>query len=327
MVFGAKTAVSLAVVPFLLVVASYWLIAPKTGRSYVYPPSRPALVETLEDRVGLTLGGPLRGRVAAFPLQARTEPASWFDIHVADHVKMRATRNDIHTVGLWYHGIPTLFEYAPTLSPALFTVVTRLLVRPEDHQLRSVLVLRRINANALAALGISHVVTDAPAPSPLRLLRTETINESLTIFLYEVPGAIRSAASPVRIRKVASFSAALRQLSDLADPLETAVLIEGDPDGADPGSLAPASAVSVRVARGGFDIAADSQGQSLLVLPVEFSHCLTFVSDGKRGDPPRLTGVVFAGRLHGRLRYFTGPFDGADCRLKDARAFSRLAAG
>lgn len=323
---------SVALVFAIIFASTFQQVAPVAKReNYPYPPSQPAIVEMLKDQIGLSLGAPVRGRVATFALQYQSAPATWNEFHTADHFRVKYVGNDFHTVGLWYFGIPTLLEYAPTLSPPLFEASTRLLARPEDRQQRSVLVLRKPNVSALAVLGIRYVLTDAPAAPPLRLIDSAKIHDSVSLYLYEVPGAILSAASPTTVEVVETFNAALDRFSDPQfNPHNSVMMTSADSDGIDPNGLSSAEDVSVRLTRGGFDIDATSDGTSLLVLPFQFSHCLTLDAGRARVDSAKLirvnaflTGVLFNRELSGTLRYFTGPFDGKNCRLKDARDFSR----
>lgn len=82
----------------------------------------------------------------------------------------------------------------------------------------------------------------------------------------------------------------------------------------------------------GLHVSADSGGRSLLVLPLQFSHCLTLESDSQK--PPRLiranlaeTGVIFEGRLDARIELRTGPFLHPLCRFDDSADDRRLGVG
>jgi hypothetical protein len=70
-------------------------------------------------------------------------------------------------------------------------------------------------------------------------------------------------------------------------------------------------------------VRAHSTATSLLVLPFEFSKCLSLHRQ-KLGASVRLvrtdlllTGVLFEGDLDATLSYFTGPFSNSRCRLED----------
>ena len=85
------------------------------------------------------------------------------------------------------------------------------------------------------------------------------------------------------------------------------------------------------VVSGGIRVEARSDGTSLLVLPFEFSRCLSVSTLDQAIDPPRLVradgllvGLLFNRAVNSEIRYFTGPFDNASCRLRDAEDFRRL---
>jgi len=114
-----------------------------------------------------------------------------------------------------------------------------------------------------------------------------------------------------------------------------AVVIDAPAAAARLQGLSPAEASELRIVeRGGIVVKATSAGTSLLVIPFEFSHCLTVRSSDAAVQPPGLirvnallTGVLFDHAVNAEIRYFTGPFSGASCRLRDADEFKRLVAG
>jgi hypothetical protein len=319
-------------VPCSILLAGTLISSPNHKRDYPYPPSEPPLIKTLKERAGLKIGSTVNGRAVLIQLQDERQPIGWGNIRTADWQREILTGNDFHLIGLWYHGIPTLDEYAPTMSPALFRTAVQLLARDEDRQRRNVLVLRQMSAQTLAVLGTRYVLTDAPAMAPLRLIAAEKIDDGQTIRLFEVPGAITDPVSPVSVSGAESFDASLAQISVPGfDPHQRAILMEHDLQQIDIGELTTATGANVRLARNGFDVEAFSKGRSLIVIPIEFSHCLSFDASQLQDQEPTLirvnaleTGILFAGKLKGKLSYFTGPFTAADCRLRDARDFSRL---
>ncbi|MBM3777172.1 MAG: hypothetical protein FJW23_02890 [Acidimicrobiia bacterium] len=328
MPLGPRVLAAFALVPASLVVTVAMVNGRGGERSWSFPPSRPPMIETLHERIGLAPGRALRGRVATFQLLQEAGSTTWFKFHEADAARMRASGNDFNTVGLWYFDIPTVLEYAPTISPALYRATTRLLARPEDEQIRNVLVLRRINVPALAALGVSHIITDAPVPS-LPLAATEQTHADETLYLHEIPGAIGGGASPTSVVTVGNFDAALDRIGDEGfDPHEMVAVMPPDVDGTDLDGLSKASDISVRMIRSGFEVSASAGSRALVVLPLEFSRCLIWTPRDPASGAATLfrvnaleTGVLFEKQLDGELRYFTGPFWNAGCRLQDAREF------
>ena len=89
----------------------------------------------------------------------------------------------------------------------------------------------------------------------------------------------------------------------------------------------PAQVVSMIVERGGLSLRASSVGESLLVLPVQYSHCWQL------RDAPNATlfranlmqlGIRFKGELKAQLRQVFGPVWHSHCRILDARDMERL---
>jgi hypothetical protein len=69
-------------------------------------------------------------------------------------------------------------------------------------------------------------------------------------------------------------------------------------------------------------VQADSDGKSILLLPLEFSNCLAAETDAT-GTPNLFranlveTGILFSGRLDAKLSIHTGAFLNPSCRLRD----------
>jgi hypothetical protein len=300
---------------------------------YAYPPKSNEIIAALKERIGLVPGAPVAGRVATFSLKDRPDPVGWLDLHTVDGLRDRGIGNDLHLVGFWHFGIPTLIAYAPTLSPQLYAFTVPLLARGGDHQMRNVLVLREPRLAVLRTLGITHVVTDGMLGEGFREIASVEVPKGEPVRLYAVDGAVRAATSPTRIRIVDRLGdvVALLREGDF-NPLTEAMLFRDDARGVDAAKLAAASVVEVRLTSGGVRIAAESPDHSLLYLPFQFSHCLRLEAEEGDGGGARLlrvngigTGIHFDRRLAARLVYFTGPFDGARCRLEDLKAYRRIA--
>ena len=74
----------------------------------------------------------------------------------------------------------------------------------------------------------------------------------------------------------------------------------------------------------GYKVRAQSEGSAILLLPIEFSRCLT-VSSRVDGPPRRLfradlvlTGVLFDRRLDADISFRVGPGEASRCRVQDA---------
>jgi hypothetical protein len=91
--------------------------------------------------------------------------------------------------------------------------------------------------------------------------------------------------------------------------------------------FAPARAASMTLIEGGLALRAESDGDSILVLPVQYSHCWTAKQDEQitlfRANLMQL-GVRFSGRLSSEIKFTFGPFWNSYCRRQDARDADRL---
>jgi hypothetical protein len=93
------------------------------------------------------------------------------------------------------------------------------------------------------------------------------------------------------------------------------------------GRFVPAREATMNVERGGLSLRASSAGDSLLVLPVQYSHCWQL------RDAPTATlfranlmqlGIRFSGELNAQLRQVIGPLWHSHCRVEDAEDVTRL---
>jgi hypothetical protein len=312
-------------------VCAFWHAWPVNNLERPYAiPSKPAMIALLKEQVGLTPGAPFRGRVVTMEFVHKAGPIGWMDVANKVGPRYAATGNDYST-GLWYYGIPTLFQYGTVLSPDFFRAVTRMLAEPNDRQPRGVIMVRRPDAHALGILGVRFVITDAELPEPFHLVMTEHTHNSEVLFLYEVPDVNLGVNAPTAIKVVRGFDEAVNQLADIGFDMKRSVLVFDATLAND--HLTPVDSAQVRMVPGGFFVDAHSPGTSLLVLPFEFSHCMQIHNSAVNVDAPRLfrvnaieTGVLFNRHLTAKIEFFTGVFHNSGCRWRDSQDFSKLLA-
>lgn len=302
------------------------LLTATSSRPYPFPPVETPMVKALREMSALSPGAEFRGRVAMLVGQEVAASMTWLDIHKFDGARVSSVGNDFNTTGLWAYDVPILFDYSQIMSPVYYRVVTRLLADPADVQMRNVVVLRRADPRALALLGVRYLITDGAQPKPFQLIAEERTSPAELLRLYEVPNANLGKWGVVETRIVSSFADALAAVREPSfDPKITAIVIAAD-SVAMPGKLRPVERATLRVGPdGSWLIDASSAGSSLLILPVEFSRCLSLTADSQNDAAPVLlrvnaleTGVLFTSRVKARIRYFSGPFKNAGCRVRDA---------
>jgi hypothetical protein len=146
--------------------------------------------------------------------------------------------------------------------------------------------------------------------------------EGRDLYLYSVAGANTAGYAVTQVRRAASGREAIAILAKPSfDPRTTAILTTQE----EMPPLVPVSASSVTIERGGYRIEADGPGTSLLVLPIEYSHCLHANLIASDMTAPRLlrvnlamAGILFSGRVEGRLSLRYGPLS-SECRMQDWR--------
>ena len=215
-------------------------------------------------------------------------------------------------------GIPTVSEYQQYTRPLFGTLFTHFLNRPDDVLATNFLSVTRPNARILAMLGVRYLVIDrdgAGSDGATEVFHWERFR------VFELARPNLASYSPTEGLAAGTAAVALDLISrpDF-DPVRQAVVDRLDilPTGL---SVAPPARLTFE--RGGFTVVADSPGRSLIVLPVQFSHCLEpRVLDGDAGA--RLirvnlaqTGLVFEGHAELQVRLRRWPQATPACQELD----------
>jgi hypothetical protein len=264
----------------------------------------------------------------------------WQRYSLVHYFAQLATGNLHDGPGLWQDSVPTLMEYNELVSPPHFAFLRTFLSYPGDIQYRNIIGTRLIDLRILKSLGVRFVITDLPIPDatlraqiPIpvtaearRLLGfADRELQGFDLFLYELEGTNVGQFSPRQTKLARSADEALTYLSDKSlDLRHTSVVLEPVPD-----RLNPAKLEAFAVGRDQYNLRASSAGTSILILPVEFSRCLT-IMDISGGEPRLfranllLTGVLFSHRIDARISFHTGPFRNSRCRLDDLADSNRM---
>ena len=308
--------VALAVaIMFMLVLAIPFA---REDYGFPYPPRPNQITDILSRETGLGLGSEFRGRSIDMIGRTVDQPLNWSNLHALDNSLASETGNELRFVGLHYFGIPGFFEYTPTISPFFYVVASRLLAAPGDEQMRNVIVLRDINRNALAMLGVRFVVTDSLYDGAATL-RATTTTQCCDLLLYDIWNPNVGNYSPTVVHKANTASEAIVRLSDPKFDATREVVADLS---SDTSNLVPAKTASLRFDGASLRTRAESDGWSILLLPLEFSRCLDVVA--AEGSQPVLfranlveTGILFHSHLDATLSVRTGPFLNSACRLRD----------
>jgi hypothetical protein len=299
---------------------------------FIWPPAQTPVTKFLADEIGLRPASTFRGRVASVAgsdFDPSLASAPFINQHNYDVMSLLLTGNDHRMYGMWYYDIPTLLETNQFSSPFFHLVNARLLNASGARDLRSHETQSIVNDRIMALLGVRYLLSDKLLPE-----RTPVLSYRLTqgrdLHVYSVLDTNVAGYTATRVRRATSGQDAIALLADPAfDPRSTAVLTTSD----ELPPLVPVSGSSVTIERGGYRVEADSQRSSLLVLPVEYSHCLHANLMTSGATPPRLlrvnltmAGILFSGDVKGSLTLRYGPLS-SGCRMEDWREAESLKIG
>jgi hypothetical protein len=173
------------------------------------------------------------------------------------------------------------------------------------------------------------IAGDRRLEQPGLTLRHEQKNgDGVWIYAYELDNPNLGNYSPTEAVVAADAPAMAAAMKHDSFDYRTRAVVERDL----PSGLVPASSGQLFYERGGIRIRGVSPGQSLLVLPLQFSHSLKVIEN--KGAPPESlelrrvniveTGLLFSGTIAVKLAHVFGPFRGSAGRLQDIEDCKRL---
>jgi hypothetical protein len=325
------------VVPQFILLAAIFVLAavfvvrrPPIALAYPFPPRLSPVAEILRENIALDSSSSFRGRLlTAVPLKPDGGEAWPQQIQAAMDWAWTAG-NDEMSVGLWYHRIPTLFEYNQFMSPAFHALIKRALQRPPIVHERNITILTYPDVHVLKLLGVRFILMPQPDGS-LGELRASEDRAGEPWGLIELSKPNLATYSPTSVETRRDLSSMLDfVIDDSIDLSKRAVAQEQVP-----GPLTPVRSAALSMAGKDLRVVADSDGRSLIVVPIEFSHCLELIEapPGQGGDATTLridgllTGIVFAHHIDAVLSFRIGPLHNPICRWADYRDLKALLPG
>jgi hypothetical protein len=309
------------IVPIAALVVAAVLVLSKrpTAMIYPYPPRLSPVAAALQADIGLEANATFRGRVATIiPVKADGPDAVAQQISVASSWATQVG-NDEMSLGLWYYRVPTLFEYNQFVSPLFHALLKRTLQRPPVVYQRNMTLFSYANARVLQLLGVRYVLMPRPDGS-LGTPRATEDRAGEPWGLIELPAPNLATYSPTAIETRDSLASTLDFVADDTVDLRRQAVAR-DPIA---GPLTPARSVALALVAKDLHMTADSDGHSLVVVPVEFSHCLELNETHPVAGAATLhrvdgllTGVVFERHLDAILSFRIDPLRNPLCRWHD----------
>jgi hypothetical protein len=295
----------------------------------------------LVEHASLQPGSVFRGYTVTYfgdPAGHIREAVEYRERYMSRDIYVRATHylddhygNFFQELDLWAFNIPTFEEYGQWVTRQAYVFAGELLSSPGDRSDFRTLHIYKLDTRLLQALGVRFLITDVRPGDPRLTLRArERAPAAGPIYLYELAEPNLATYSPTRPIRATTFAEALALIRQQEDALRTAVVVFEDLSG----PFLPARDARLRMERDGFRITAESDGRSLLLLPLQFSRCFRMRPADPGGDlaGARLlranaiqTLLAFQGRLDARVRFEFGLFGAAKCRLQDAQDLDLLA--
>jgi hypothetical protein len=311
------------------VIAVMLALSQSPAQTVPFPPRTTAMVDVLRADIALARSSPFRGRVATIiPVDPSSVDDPWLQQFNIGQKVWRATGNDQMSIGLWYYRIPTLFVYNQALSPVFHALIKRTLQRPALAHTRNIEIYTHADARMLKLFGVRYVILPQDKSAIGELRKVEEI-DGQSWGLFELSEPNLGTYSPTSVEVRSSLASILDFMADESVDLTKTAVVRAGIDG----PFVPAETSSLSVVDGDLHIVARSAGRSLLVVPLEFSHCLelhnrlTNPGDGEaslvRVDGT-LTGIVFERRLDTVLAFRTGPLQNPTCRWKDYRELQEM---
>jgi hypothetical protein len=304
-----------------------------------------AITDYLGTHNAVTLGAPYRGVVATFIGTHDREAVNMADLYAGVWFKLQLfNHNDFTSYGLWTYHIPTLIQFNTMITAQYYLMLSELLARPSDRQLRSFANITVPNEVILKLWGVHFVITDYALPFGVERISipVEGMTEWMTewylqyspthyrdvsfgspVRLFELAGTNLGNYSPTRLIEVSTAKEVVDHMrAPTFDGARTVIVTEKLS-----GDFVPAREATMNVERGGLSLRASSAGESLLVLPVQYSHCWQLRNAPNaalfRANFMQL-GIRFSGKLNAQLRHVFGPFWHSLCRVEDADDMTRL---
>ena len=220
--------------------------------------------------------------------------------------------------------IPMLNDYSHNLSPLAYRFQKEFFWDENYEQIRNNFKFGALNLDLYEMLGIKYLVAqqlqDSSGNAFGKLMSSEFKEKSLqkNYEIIELEEPNLGNYSPTNITVVANLESVYKEIK-LLDLKQNLVLFF-DPKM----NLQPARASKVTVVDGDLRVVASSGGDSVLLLPFEFSSCINFEENSENSNFIRaelanglLTAVFFSKDLDITVSYRLGLFENQDCRLTD----------
>ena len=305
-----------------------------------YKPQKDQFIQFLSDNISIQINKKFNGFVTTFPTEFDSNEKSY--AHWKRDTTFTYTRayvgNDFGAFTLRHFHIPTFDQFSHTISPQFYLITRELLSRPFiDKFDRHYAMATVINEKILELLGLRYFVTDYDTtigkkvftyhlPEDAKsLLETQKFMKS-PLFIYEMNNPNIGNYSPTQYTHSKNASDTIKIMSNADFDGKKLVIINDEI--VMTGRLSPAIDSEMSIIRGGINVKSNSTSHSILVLPVQYSHCWKANKDDTnikffRANLMQL-GIYFSGNISIDIKQIFGPFGHSKCKLADSADIKNL---
>jgi hypothetical protein len=309
----------IVLIPACAIAAVFVMTKSPTAIGYPFPPRVTPVVTALQTNIALHPLSRFNGRIATILPVTTDAGDAWAQQSSATTTLARSSGNDEMSVGMWYYHVPTLFEYNQFISPMFHALIKRALQRPPIAHQRNITVLTYPDTQVLKLLGVRYLLMPRPDAAIGELGGTEE-RAGGRLGLIELSEPNLATYSPTSIETRQDLASTLDFVVGDVDLTKRAVTRK-EIDGV----LVPLSSSTLSMSDADLRVVAESAGRSLVVVPIEYSHCIELHATDPGMDTFTnllrvdgvLTGVLFDHHLDAVLSFRFGPLHNPLCRWQD----------
>lgn len=230
--------------------------------------------------------------------------------------------NNYSDAGVWIKNIPTLTEYNPSITPASYYFLSSILGRSGDQYHRNLIYFRNLDYNFMKIIGIQYIVTDSIIPEMGKPI-SQAFDDKFALYLYEIANPNLSGISVIRLEDVKNWADMVGELKFNANISKEAFTLglEESPN------YTVAKRSSLTLNSKGYRFQGISEGESLVVLPIEYSNCFGTSNESGEFEIIRLNGFMLGIRFREivdvSFQYQYGAITNPFCRIMDYLQFKK----
>jgi len=267
------------------------------------------LIDKLSDEISLYSSNEFKGRAVSVFINEKNN-SSWGDNYLGDINRINIFKNDYRGIGLWKYGIPTLFEYNQLNNSLLHYYVKKYLTNVSDSSEKNILNITKVDIEALRILGVTHLITNNYINDSRVNLEYSHENSSSKLFLYKIQN-LTLYSNKINLHHGFFITDSFVNIIDPNEKIIKTTMTNK--------YFENPNYAKLLVKNNGFSVMSSSPGESLLVLPIQFSNCLT--SSNKNIKLLRInvlmTGLIFKGDIDDSINFSIGVFNNLDCKKQD----------